>query len=66
MIKPLPVLANFAAQPFRKFSKMIDKLSVQVLNAPLNLALVLPIRRIGKMSLNTMLTTETNQINIYA
>jgi hypothetical protein len=38
------------------FLKVINKLPVEVLDAPLNLALVLQIRRMRKMSLNTTLT----------
>jgi hypothetical protein len=54
MIKPFLVIIYFAFEPFWKLSQMINKLSVEVLNAPLNLAFVLRIRRMRKMRHNTM------------
>jgi hypothetical protein len=56
VIEPLFVLAQFAFEPFRKLPNVINELPVQVLEAPLNLALVLKIRRTRRISLNTTLT----------
>ena len=56
MVEPLFVLAWFAFEPFRELSKVIDELPVEVLDAPLNLALVLRIRRKRKMSVDAGLT----------
>ena len=58
MVKPLFVLVQFAFEPFRKLPKIIDELPVQVLDAPLDLALVLRVRRMRKMSLNMTLTSS--------
>jgi hypothetical protein len=55
MIKPVSVLALSALELFWELEQMINKLSVQVLNAPLNFTLFLRIRRISKMSFNIML-----------
>ncbi len=49
MIEPLLALAWSAFEAFRKLPKMIDELPVQVLDAPLDLALVLRMRRMRKM-----------------
>ena len=57
MIKPVSILAYFALEPLRKLAQMINKLTIQVLDAPLNLAFVLRIRRMRKMRFNTVLTT---------
>ena len=62
MVKPVSVLAYFALEPFRKLPQMINELSVQVLNASFHLALVLRIRRMSKMRLNTMLTAPVSSI----
>ena len=59
MVKPHLVLAQFAFEPFRKLPKVIDELPVEVLEASLDLALVLQIRRTRKMSLNTTLTAPS-------
>ena len=56
MIEPFSVLVYSALEPFRKLPKVINELSVQVLNAPLNLAFILRIRRMRKMRFNVMLT----------
>src|SRR4030067_2183708 len=56
MVKPVSIVAYFAFEPFRKLPQRIDELSIQVLNAPFNLALVLRIRRMSKMRVNAMLT----------
>jgi hypothetical protein len=55
MVEPVSILAQFALEPFRKLSQVIDEFAVQVLNTPLHLALVLRIRRMSKMSFNMML-----------
>jgi hypothetical protein len=56
MVEPFSVVGQFAFEPFWKLPEVIDELSIQVLNAPLNLALVLRIRRMRKMSFNAMQT----------
>ena len=54
MVEPLPVLLQPAFEPPRKLPEVVDKLPVQVLNAPLHLALVLRIRRMREMGLNAI------------
>jgi hypothetical protein len=56
MVKPVLVFAYLAGEPLRNLKQMINELSVKVLNAPFNLALVLRVRRMSKMRLNTTLT----------
>ena len=56
MVKPLLVLAQFAFEPFRKLPKVIDELPVEVLDASLDLTLVLRMRRTRKINLNMTLT----------
>ena len=56
VIKPILVVYQFVSKPFWKLPKMINELSVQVLNATLNFALILRVRRMSKESLNTMET----------
>jgi hypothetical protein len=58
MVKPHLVLAQFAFEPFKKLPKVIDELPVEVLEASLDLALVLRMRRTRKMSLNMTLTAS--------
>jgi hypothetical protein len=53
MVKPISVFTYFALKPLRKLPQMNNELSVEILNATLNIALVLRIRRMRKMSLNT-------------
>jgi hypothetical protein len=55
-VEPLFVLAWFAFEPFRELLKVIDELSAAVLNALLDLALVLRARRKRKMSIDAGLT----------
>jgi hypothetical protein len=52
MVERLFVLTWFAFEPFRKLPKVIDGLPVEVLDAPLDLALVLRARRKRKMSVD--------------
>src|SRR3990170_4869549 len=54
MIEPFPVILQSAFEPSRKLPKMVNKLSIQVLDAPFNFALVLRIGRMRKMRLSTM------------
>jgi hypothetical protein len=56
MIKPVSVFAYLPFEPFRKLSQVINELSVKVLNAPLDFAFVLRIRRMSKMRFNMMPT----------
>ena len=53
MAKPLLVLAQFAFEPFKKLPKVIGELPVEVLDASLDLILVLRMRRTRKINLNT-------------
>ena len=52
MVEPVSVLAWFAFEPFRKLPKVIDEIPVEVLDAPLDLALVLRIKKKRKMSVD--------------
>jgi hypothetical protein len=45
-----------AFEPSRELAQWINEFSIEVLDAPLNLALVLRIRRMSKLSLDPMLT----------
>jgi hypothetical protein len=56
MVKPVSVIAYLAVEPLRNLTQMVNELSVKVLNAPFNLALVLRVRRMSKMRLNATLT----------
>src|SRR3989337_3964274 len=56
MVKPVSVLVYLTFEPSRELAQWINEFSIEVLNAPFNLALVLRIRRMSKLSLNTMLT----------
>ena len=56
MVKPVSVIAYLAVEPLRNLTQMINELSVKVLNAPFNLALVLRVRRMSKMRFNMMHT----------
>jgi hypothetical protein len=54
MVEPIPVLVQSPFEPAWKLSEMVNKLVVQVLNTPFNLAFVLRIRWMRKMSFNTV------------
>ena len=56
MVEPFCVFLQSAFEALRELPEMINELSVQVLNASFDLALVLRIRRMRKMSLNTVPT----------
>ena len=62
MIKPVSIFAYFAFEPFRKLPQVIHELTVKILDAPFNLALVLRIRRMSKMCLNTVAVTPVSPL----
>jgi len=52
VVEPFSVFPQFPLQPSRELPEMVNELPVQVLNAPLHLALILRIRRVSVMRLN--------------
>ncbi len=57
MVEPFPVLTKFTLEPPRKPPQVVYEFPVQVLDTPLNLALVLRIRRMSKKHSNAMPST---------
>ena len=53
MIKPISVIADMP-KPAGKLPQLIDELSVEVLDTTFNLALVLRVRRMSKLSIDPM------------
>src|SRR3990172_1872865 len=62
IVKPVSVLVYLTFEPSRELAQRINEFSIEVLDASFNLALVLRIRRMSKLSLNTMLTTPVLQL----